>query len=82
MPTYEAVVGLAHEHRLQHADLADRFGQRVQRLLVEVLTRLMRVRLDLAGRNLEHSNRRDDTGVGRRNQGSEAPTQPAWTRHD
>ena len=47
-----AALGRAHENRLQDADLADRVGQRGQRLLVEVLARLLRVRPDLRGRDI------------------------------
>ena len=78
----EAVIGLAHEHRLEDTDLADRLGQRVEGFLVEVLTRLVRVRLDFPGRDVEHPDGRDDSRLGRRNQGPESPTQAAWTRHD
>ena len=42
----EAVAAGAHEDRLEHADLADRLRQRGERLLVEVLARLLRVRSD------------------------------------
>ena len=78
----EAVIGLAHEHRLEDTDLADRLGQRVEGFLVEVLARLMRVRLDFPGRDVEHPDGRDDSRLGRRDQGPESPTQAAWTRHD
>ena len=40
------------EHGLEDADLADRVGQRGQRLLVEMLARLLRVRPDLRGRDV------------------------------
>src|SRR5262249_26736645 len=41
-----AFVGGAHEHRLEHADLADRIGQRAELLLTEVLAWLVPVGLD------------------------------------
>ena len=52
-----AVVPLAHEHGLEHADLADRLGQRGERLLVEVLARLLRVRPDRRDREVREATR-------------------------
>ena len=40
------VADRAHQHRLEHADLADRVGERAERLLVEVVPRLEPVRPD------------------------------------
>ena len=47
-----AVAARAHEHRLEHADLADRVGERRERLLVEVLAGLETVRPDRRHREL------------------------------
>ena len=46
------------QHRLEHADLADRVGERGERLLVEVLARLLRVRPDRRDRDLLRARRR------------------------
>ena len=48
----EPVAARAHEHRLEHTDFADRLRQRGERLLVEVLARLLRVRTDRRDRNV------------------------------
>jgi hypothetical protein len=42
----------SEDDRLQHAALANRIGQRGERLLVEMLARLARVRLDETDWNL------------------------------
>jgi hypothetical protein len=49
------IAGGAHEHRLQHADLADRRRQLRERLFVEVHTRLVGVGDDAPDRNVLQS---------------------------
>ena len=77
-----AVLRFAHEDRLQHANLANRFGEGVQRLLVEELAGLMRVRADRRRRDFEQAQRGRGTRFRRRDQRAESPTQSAGTRHD
>ncbi len=74
-----AVVGLAHEHRLEDPDLADRLRQRSELLLVEVLPRLVRVRPDRRDRELFEPP--DALRVRRRDECPEPLTQPAASRH-
>ena len=80
----EAVAGRAHEHRLEQPDLADRVGERAEGLLVELVARLVRVRLDRGDRRSPAARAalgRVRLGRARRDQGAEPSTQPARSRH-
>ena len=58
----------ADDDRLQHASLADRIGERAERLLVEMLAGLVGVRMDLLDREISRrrpSGRPDAAGVPR-----------------
>ena len=68
------------EYGLQNADLADRSGQRAQRLFIEILPRLERVRVNCAHWYIHESG----APVGSRLRRDECPeplTQRAATRH-
>ena len=76
----ELVTDRPDEHRLEDADLTDRLGQLVEQLLVEALTRLVRVRPDRRGVDLAEPARRLRAGTG----GDECPeslTQSAASGH-
>ena len=74
-----ALVGLPHQDRLQDPDLADRLRERRELLLVEVLSRLVRVRPDRRHRDLLEP--ADALRHPRRDQSPEPLTQTAASRH-
>ena len=71
----------ADEHRLQHADLADRLRQRGERLLVEVLARLLRDSAGSTAVGISWSPTSSFETTPGRDQRTEPSTQPAGSRH-
>ena len=78
-----AVPHRTNQHRLQHADLADRRCQLAEGLLVEVDTGLVLIGDDAVDREIDEAGRisRDRLGL-RRNQSAETFTQTAESSHD
>ena len=76
----EAVAAGPNQDGLEHTDLTDRLRQRGQRLLVEVLSGLLRIRADRRDRDVLKTDLvvRDDA---RRDQRTEASTQSSGSCH-
>jgi hypothetical protein len=68
---FETVINLAHEDRLNNTDTLNGVDKRGQRLLIEVRTGLMLIRLDLRKWNISKNRSRLPSGS-RRNEGSES----------